>query len=368
MNRKLILAVDLGASLTKCFYLWVVKDKPGPAKHKTFCSAVRRITSAQYEQKQNADNNTSLLSIDGEYWAVGENAREAVTSVNLRVPKFRNAIAKVLAVVGQVIAENIDLESKAELYIELGVLLPFNEMGDASELSNRLRVMLYDFGHNGQQIKFTTVHDVRVSPEGYGVSRLAKRFPSGVAMFEHKDFTWAHITNETVSTSDSRALTGWGMLRLVREISYTFVDELWAAAAICAAGEEMLDKPLLKVVPPSDLARVRLEIPEARALVWSQLWDELSATSIQQAEQVFAAGGNAAFWRPELKRTLGSRLSMGGELLNEMKERIPELVRSPLLYRLADCYGFFKTLEPEQIGASSSLTVVFGGIKDERKA
>lgn len=186
-------------------------------------------------------------------------------------------------------------------------------------------------------------------------------------MFGHKDFTWAHVTEETISISDSRALTGWGMLRLVKAISYTFVDELWAAAAICAAGEGMSDKALLTVVPPNDLARVKLEIPEARALVWSQLWDELSVSSIQRAEQVFAAGGNAVYWRPELRQALGPKLSMGGELISEIKERVPELVKSPHLYRLADCYGFFKTLEPEQDRSANPLTVVLGGIKDERK-
>lgn len=365
MIYKLLLTADLGASLTKCFYRWVTDHSPLPLKHKTCCSAVRRITSAQYELKQNADCNTSVLHIEDEFWAVGENARDAVTSVNLRIPKFRNALAKVLALVGQVITEQIPVDSSPELHIELGVLLPINEMGDALELSRRLRVLLYDFGHNGHQIRFKSVQAVHISPEGYGIRGLAKRFPSGVAMFGHRDFTWAHIADKSISLADSRALTGWGMLRLVKEISYTFVDELWAAAAICAAGEEMNDKPLLKVVPPADLARVKLEIPEARALVWAQLWDELSATSIQRAEQVFAAGGNALFWRTELKKALGSRLSMGGELLIEMKARIPGLERSPLLYRLADCYGFFKSLESEKLDASAQLSVVLGGINDE---
>lgn len=363
MTTKLIIAIDLGASLTKCFYRFMMDGHSAKAQYKTFCSAVQPTTSTQYERKQYADSNTSLLLIDGEYWAAGENAREAVTNVNLRAPKCRDANAKILAVVGQVIAENVAVDSKGELQIELGVLLPLNEMGDAIELSNRLRALLYGFGHNGIQIGCTLCGGIHVSPEGYGISRMAKRFPSGVAMFGHKDFTWAHATDRSISIADSRGLTGWGMLRLVRKISYTFDDELWAAAAICAAGESLLDKPLEKVIQSVDLARVKLEIAEARALVWAQLWHELSGTSIQLAEQVIAAGGNAAFWRPELKKALGSRLSMGGELIGEMKARFPDINKPTLLYRLADCYGFFKTLESEQAESATGITIVVGGLK-----
>jgi hypothetical protein len=362
MKTKLILAVDLGSSLWKYFFQFLVDGVPSVAKYGVFCSALQRITSSQYERNQYADKNTSLLLIDGVYWAAGENARDAVTSVNVRSPKCRDAIAKILAVVGQVISENVP-DSKPELHIELGVLLPLNEMGDAPELSSRLREELYRFGHNGKQIEFALVDGVHISPEGYGISRMAKQYPSGVAMFGHRDFTWAHVTNESISIADSRTLTGWGMLKLVKQISYTFVDELWAAAAICAAGEGLLDKPLLKVVPSEDLARVKLEILEARELVWSQLWDQLSATSIQTADRVFAAGGNAAFWRPELKRVLGSRLSMGGEAIAVIKAQFPELEKSPLLYRLADCFMFWRTLldENDLKPCSADLIVVVGG-------
>jgi hypothetical protein len=363
MKTKFLIAVDLGASLTKCFYSCHRDGAFAVVGHKTFCSAAQRTTSTRYELRQYADDNTSLVSFEDEYWAVGLNAREAVTNINLRAPKFRNAIAKVLGLVGQIIQENVVGDGKGEIHLELGVLLPLNEMGDALELSNRLSTLLYDFGHNGNQIKCYLVLHVHVSPEGYGISRLTQRFPSGVMMFGHKDFTWSHIADTSISVADSRGLTGWGMLKLVKQISYTFVDELWAAAAICTAGEGLHDKPLLKVVPSEDLARVKSEISEARQLVWSQLWDELSTTSIQAADQVFAAGGNAVFWRPELRKALGSRLSMGGELINEIKSRFPALEKSPLLYRLADCYGLFKSLEPKQPHPSNVLVAASGGDK-----
>ncbi|NJM77732.1 MAG: hypothetical protein HC852_20555 [Acaryochloridaceae cyanobacterium RU_4_10] len=126
---KLSIRLDLGASLTKSAYQWVMGSHASAPQYKTFCSAVQRITSTEYERGQYADNNTSLLSIGDEYWSAGENARDPVTNVNLRQPKCRNAIAKILAVVGQVIAENVPVDSQSELHIDLGVLLPLNEMG-----------------------------------------------------------------------------------------------------------------------------------------------------------------------------------------------------------------------------------------------
>ena len=319
MKTKFLIAVDLGASLTKCFYSCQRGDSAAIVRHRTFCSAAQRTTSTRYELRQYADDNTALVSFDGEYWIVGLNAREAVTNTNLRAPKYWYAIAKVLGLVGQIFRETLPDDSKAEIHVELGVLLPLNEMGDALELSNRLSGLLYEFGHNAKTIKCAVVVNVHVSPEGYGISRLAKRFPAGVMMFGHKDFTWSHVTDTSISVADSRGLTGWGMLKLVKQISYTFVDELWAAAAIYAAGEALLDKPLLKVVPPEDLARVKAEIPEARQLIWSQLWSELSTTSVQAADRVFAAGGNAVFWRPELKKNLG-RSALDGRRANHRDE------------------------------------------------
>ncbi|HEY9825365.1 MAG TPA: hypothetical protein V6D19_07950, partial [Stenomitos sp.] len=236
MATTLIIAIDLGASLTKCFYRWIVNDALATEGYRTYCSAVQRITRSRYELRTYADNSTSLVHFEGEYWGVGENAREAVTNTNLRMPKSRHAIAKILGMVGQIVREDVALSSKAELHIKLGILLPLNEMVNAQELSSRIVPLLYGFGHNADLIRFDLVHTVHISPEGYGISKVAKRYPCGVMMLGHKDFTWIYLRTaaDSISIADSRALQGWGMLKLVRQISYHFNDELWAAAALYA--------------------------------------------------------------------------------------------------------------------------------------
>ncbi len=187
MATKLIIAIDLGASLTKCFFRWVVDGEIATDGYRTFCSAAQRITRTRYELRTYADNSTSLVNFEDEYWGVGENAREAVTNVNLRMPKSRHAIAKVLGMVGQVVREHIDLSAKTELHIELGILLPLNEMVSAQELYSRLLHLLYGFGHNADSIEFALVEKILISPEGYGISKIAKRYPCGVMMLGHRD-------------------------------------------------------------------------------------------------------------------------------------------------------------------------------------
>jgi hypothetical protein len=366
MTKKLIIAIDLGASLTKCFYCWLIDGLLAMAGYKTFCSAVQLISATQYEQQQYASDSTSLISFDDEYWGVGENARQAVTNTNLQGLKFRDAIAKALALVGQIVRESVDLDSRPELLIELSILLPLNEMGNEDELKVRLIRLLYEgFGHNGNRIKFKFVHRVHVAPEGDGIRQVVKRFPAVFLMFGHKDFTLGCIQEKEISLVDSRPLPGWGMLKLIRQIPYTFVDELRAAAAIYAAGEKLHDKHLLKVVLPEDLARVKASIPEVRQLIWAQLWKELIDSPIQEAVRIYAAGGNAVFWYPELKRQkeIASKLSMGGELINEIKERFPDLDKSPLLYRFADCYGSFRALEAGDSCVPSGQKELLGGGK-----
>ncbi|NJM76256.1 MAG: hypothetical protein HC852_11265, partial [Acaryochloridaceae cyanobacterium RU_4_10] len=236
--------------------------------------------------------------------------------------------------------------------------------GNEDELKARIVRLLYEgFGHNGNRVKFKFVNRVHVAPEGDGIRQIAKRFPAVFLMFGHKDFTLGYIKDKEISLVDSRSLPGWGMLKFVRQIPYTFVDELRAAAAIYAAGEKLQDKHLLKVVLPKDLARVKAAIPEVRRLIWAQLWKELIDSPINEAAIAYAIGGNAVFWYPELKKALGQRLNMGGELIKEISERFPDLDKSPSLYRLSDCFGSFKDLESGNSYVPSARKELLGGGK-----
>lgn len=344
MKRKLIIAVDLGASLTKVFYRLVLEGAAPIDGLKTYYSAVQRITESRYLAKQYADDNTSLVAYDGDYWMVGSAARHEVAFTNVRAPKQKHAIAKVLAAVGQILYEHGG-EALDGTEVELGVLLPLDEMAGDPTLGNRLGELLFEFGHNGRQVKCAVSGDVCVSTEGYGYVQLADKPTAAVLMIGHRDAAYLQIDRGSICPTESLSLPGWGMVKLIKSTNYLFKDELRAAAAIFAAGDTFRDKPLLSLgILPEDLPRVKRELKEARSLVWGQFMDELDDTPLRSNERIFGAGGNGLYWRPELKAEFGAKLSMGGEFLSELQTKFPELDKSPLLPRCVDCARFWLSL------------------------
>ena len=346
MTATLTLAVDLGASLTKAIYRLSIDDSPPIDRVMTACSAVSRITPSSFFNRQYADDNTALVSFEDTYWMVGVAAQQTVSITNARTLKRRDAIAKILALVGQVaFKHNVALK---DLTLHLGVLLPLDEMKGCESLEIQLSKHLYAFGFNGEDTGCGEVAGLSISPEGYGYAQLAEQDAAIVLMFGHRDAASLYINQKSVSSSESRPLPGWGMIKLINLMNYPFKDELGAAKAIFNVGDDFTkQKPLLKIIPPDQVSRVLVQLQEARALAWDLLWDELLDSHINKAEQVFVAGGNAFYWKPELKKALGSRLSTGLSLIKELHQRFPELSeknKSSLVYRCADCFAFWKTL------------------------
>jgi hypothetical protein len=200
---------------------------------------------------------------------------------------------------------------------------------------------LFEFGHNGKKLTCSVVSKVLICPEGYGYALMTAGGTAGVLLLGHRDVAYLHIDKGSISIPDSHALPGRGMVRLLSETNFVFKDELRAAAAIFAAGNTFREKPLLKLVQPQDLKTLQQALNESRPLIWQQLLDELAPTSIRSHEQILCGGGNSYYWQPELKAEFGSKVSFCGNLFADMESRFPELQKSPLLPRCADCYRFW---------------------------
>lgn len=363
MKPKLIAAVDLGSSLTKVFFRLLLEGAAPIDGIKTYYSAVQRITQSRYLAKQYADDNTSLVAYDGDYWMVGSAARHEVSFTNVRAPKQKHAIAKVLAAVGQIISEYGGEELEG-IEVELGVLLPLDEMAGDPTLCNRLGELLFEFGHNGGQIKCSVSGEVLVVTEGYGYALLADKPSACVVMIGHRDAAYLHLEKGSICPTESMALPGWGMVKLIKTANYLFKDELRAAAAIFLAGDTFRNKPLLKLVSPEDLERVKRELKDARSLVWRQFMDQLEDTPIRSNEQIFGAGGGGFYRRLEFKEEFGAKFSVGGEFLAEIQTKFPELEKSPLLPRCVDCARFWMSLPGMDEPANVSSMVIAGGQND----
>ena len=359
ITPKLIAAVDLGSSLTKVFFRLVLPGAAPIDGLKTYHSAVQLITQSRYLARQYADDNTSLVAYDSDFWMVGSAARHEVGFTNVRAPKKKHAIAKVLAAVGQIISEYGGQELDG-IEVVLGILLPLDEMAGDPTLGHRLGELLFEFGHNAQQLKCSVSGEVLVATEGYGYALLADKPSACVVMIGHRDAAYLHLEKGSICPTESMALPGWGMVKLIKTANYLFKDELRAAAAIFAAGDTFRDKPLLKLVLPDELERVKRELSDARSLVWRQFMNQLEDTPIRGNEQIFGAGGGGFYRRPEFKEEFGSKFSVGGEFLSEMQSKFPELEKSPLLPRCVDCARFWMSL-PGMEEPSNVAPVVVGG-------
>jgi hypothetical protein len=64
MAKKLTIACDLGASLTKVFYRLETNGQTID-QMRTFASAVQRTNQSRYLAGQYGDDNTSLVEING---------------------------------------------------------------------------------------------------------------------------------------------------------------------------------------------------------------------------------------------------------------------------------------------------------------
>lgn len=344
MKARLIVALDLGASLTKGTYGYSIDGGIYREGVKTSCPVVRQLVQSKYKSTlDQADDNSSLVAFADSYWLVGEAARGPTLTLSATQSKRKTAIAKSLAFVGQLVSE-LNAQGVDEVYLTFGLLLPLDEIGDRQELEQQLQAALWKFEYNGVTVKTVLSEKVHISPEGYGIAQAVDTDTAGVIIFGHRDVTWIHVEKHSIVEGRSKTLAGWGMHRLIQEAEYTFKDELRAAAAIFTAGASLKDKPLLSLATEAELLRLKSALANAREQLWLELTERLMDYCLGEVEKVWISGGNAYYWKSDVLGWLGSRLDSGKTLLTQISQRFPELKGSPLLYRCADVYAFWRTL------------------------
>ncbi len=365
MNVHLRVALDCGASLSKAFYNYSIdgeKSHDGEVGFKTTCSSVRELVPGMYRAHQDAaDDNTSLVSF-GEgrsqsYWMVGTAAQEATLSLSPGEAKQETAIAKVLAMVGQLRKTLFGHLESFDLYLTLGLLLPIDEIGDREEMEKKLFTALKEFEHNGETVVCSLDYGIQISPEGYGIGQLVTALKGGVIVLGHRDASWIHVEDRSVAVDKSVTFAGWGMHRLVRKTQFTFKHELHAAHMIFAAGPNLKPAPLERLAPSGSLNRLIEALRDGRSQYWLDLKKKLSTTSFRVAEEVIVTGGNAYYWRYEIKALLGSRQKASRPIIKDLEAAVPRLAGKAMLYRAADCFAFFCTLPGVEVRREVSANV-----------
>ena len=167
--RQQVLYLDLGASLTKGFFLGhhdqVVPLLMGPQVAGPL-DPLRLKTVRSYNANSRSEQ-CAWLERDGSTWAVGQLATNLSGGTYSDERKEVRAIDKILAAIG-VMKEQLYGDEPVTLHLRLGLLMPFSEFETRLSLWRTLRTIT-EFKFRGKLIKLEFVGDMLFRPEGFGL-------------------------------------------------------------------------------------------------------------------------------------------------------------------------------------------------------
>ena len=352
----LCLAFDPSSSLSKGLYAigsgemqWLSMEPEIIQISETAISQYRKrpFSCAQPE-------NEAWVQVGHLSCAVGYLARERFrANPAVRVLKADRARYKVLAMVGAIAAQN-HLPSHFDL--ELGILLPYGEYEDRTNLRRLLAEDLADFKFRGQQ------YQVRLSqfdclPEGGGL--LMRGLQPGnqgmqglVIMVGYRNASYLLMDRGSFQRGETRDLGFVQMLERVME-STSGLTPLEMAGPICQAGKRVNRTPLKPLCRGQEgtlnnerLRRLITSVKAARKEYWQILSDWLNTCQFPLSQTVILSGGTAFYYQEELEKYF---LQQGGQISwgNHLEERLQLLLgqSDALKFRLTDVCGYFYWLQ-----------------------
>ena len=366
--RSITVAFDAGTSGSKIIanypsgecvlndenYFWV---KP----------AVRKLTEQTYlDLLEYADGeiglSSSLVSYidpasgDWLYWEVGESAsRPGLLHVKER--KFETLLVKVLAFLGYVV--NLSAKKTSSVKLNLGILLPLDEIEDRALLAKWLRAVISGggFSVNGYLIKNIVVEKINCKPEGYGIYKHQPSKRTGILIVGHSDLSWLYFDQGYFSPEVSRTFPGSGMHSFVKNLKFPIQDELVTAEMIAKAGVKLDPKilgELTQTKSNDEMSLLVKGIKSAQVQYWIDRAKEFESLEIKKADLVSVAGGAANYFAGELnqlfKEKFGRKLnwckSLSGEFVKHFEIKATDKAIVPLFL---DCYGYYRTLATARI-------------------
>ncbi|HEY9825811.1 MAG TPA: hypothetical protein V6D19_10210, partial [Stenomitos sp.] len=292
----------------------------------------------------------------------GETAtRPGLLSVGAR--KFECCLAKILSFLGYIV--HVVMKVDEPVALNLGVLLPYDELEDRKLLGQWLNKTVGSFDFNGLPTHNIKLEYIDIKPEGYGIYRAYQ--PERILIVGHSDSSWLCFTRDLVDTKHSKTMPETGMHDFLRSLNFPISYELRAAQCIAMAGEQLNRErllPLTQTRSDVEVQHLRHAIQEARSQYWADRAQQFASLDIGSVNQVFVSGGTAFYFASELnelfKQLFGVRLNWGRELMKEFVERFSLRKGRDIPYRFADCYGYFRSLPGVTQYAAKSVEVVGG--------
>lgn len=360
---SITLAFDAGTSGSK-----VIASYPSSGKcvfndenYFFIAPSVRHLTKQTYEDyleylEGQVEINSSLVSYcdpsTGKevYCQVGQSAsRPGMLWVQQR--KFENLLVKILALLGYLVKSRV--KTSEEVHLNLGVLLPLDEIEDRAILAKWLRKIIGEQGFcfNGYEIKNIVVKTINCKPEGYGIYKSNASAKVGILMIGHSDLSWLFFNQGYFLPELSKTFPGSGMHGFLKNLKFPIQDELLTSETIVKAGVKLDRKVLATLTQTKTNDECDLLI-QAIELASSQYWcdreQELKSLNITQADLISVGGGAANYfsWRLNqlFKEEYGIRLNWCKTLATQFKANFSPKSFSKSIALFLDCYGFYQLL------------------------
>lgn len=209
------------------------------------------------------------------YWELGETAaRPGLLSVRDR--KFEKLLAKVLGFVGYLV--QVEMQATELVKLNLGVLLPFDEIEDRRILAQWLRQILgtsedgVGFVFNGMAITNVCLEAIDCKPEGYGIYKSYAGDRVSVLVIGHSDSSWLYFNQGALNKKLSCTLPETGMHDFIGGLSFPITDELRAAQLLSQTGASFKPNLLAELTQTrseAELAYLQQAIQSAKAQYWT---------------------------------------------------------------------------------------------------
>ncbi|MBD2616250.1 ParM/StbA family protein [Nostoc punctiforme FACHB-252] len=303
------LSVDVGGSQTKIIYQ--VDDQTKPS-YLLLSPEIEEITKDKLNFFMERLGWIGSPSPDQQLWVewnnrvvvLGEFAANFDPLDRIKELKYENALWKVLGAVGLIIElSKVKVTAKKQIYLELALLLPWNEYSDRRRFEEQLRVMLADFRVRQQYLK-VNLERFLCRPEGGGLAALRikqqgvdwlRNQQLAVLMFGHRNTTALYFDRGQLKLGDSPLLGFANMLDIVLDMT-SGLDRERLSNAIFDARYAVIDgiynqnrnhstrpdwisfgqiQALASAKDPSLRQKEISQIADAIRVATSQYWDKL---------------------------------------------------------------------------------------------
>jgi hypothetical protein len=291
------------------------------------------------------------VNYDDRYFALGGLA-ESISSVDkIRCPKFEKAAVNIMAIAG-LVGKKLGC---TEFHLDLGILLPFDELGHKEYLNAILRKHLGNFTAAGKKYSITP-NWISVAPEGIGC------IFQGISC--QKPLSQANIFCITIGYRNTSYIH-WGS-GIIRRGGATDLGFHKCVSLISIAGglSHVPDERLIPLILAKRLAKKEIEIigscqgldpaireleiktirkavADGKAAYLQKIKEWISSLSIPEVDEVIVAGGTARAFRHEIGKFLHGKPV---DWRDGLEAELNSIFHNPQLpYRVVDLWGFHKT-------------------------